>query len=177
MIYIKTYESFDDDSDTMARYQLFNNDTTMSFYFNNEHITDPDGIKDLIQKYNQYYIEGGSWTGGPPPTKFVEYFNEKYSNKGDATRKTWYPVVALLIETPDYGSIIIGFSIINKKFKLYNWQGLKNPDTNDRYNYKVLDELNSFIKREIDKKSLTVDGTIELLNLNVKNKIEWEWQE
>ena len=50
MKFIKTYESFDDDSDTMARYQLFNNDTTMSFYFNNEHITDPRFINHLIEK-------------------------------------------------------------------------------------------------------------------------------
>lgn len=90
------------------------------------------GEGDDIKVICSGFSNDGKYGTGPPPTKFVEYFNEKYSKKGDATRKTWYPVVALLIETPDYGSIIIGFSIINKKFKLYNWQGLKNPDTNGR---------------------------------------------
>lgn len=177
MIYIKTYENFDDDSDTMARYQLFNNDAVMSFYFNNEYITDPSGIKDLIEKYNQYYVEDGAWGGGPPPTRFVDYFNKNYSKKGDASRKTWYPVVTLSIETPDYGSIMIGFSVINKKYKLYNWQGLKNPDKSDKYNYKVLSELNDFIDKEIGKKSITIDEAVELLALNVKNKVDWEWHQ
>jgi len=41
----------------------------------------------------------------------------------------------------------------------------------------IIYKLNGFIKREIDKKSLIIDETIELLVLSVKNKIEWEWQE
>lgn len=78
MKYLKLFESFDD-SDTMARYQLFEAETTMAFDFNREFITDPDSIKDLIEKYNYFYENGKSWSGGPPPREFVEYFNKNYS--------------------------------------------------------------------------------------------------
>ena len=46
-----------DDAVTMARYQLFDATTTMSFYFNDESFTNVKDIKILIEKYNEFFIK------------------------------------------------------------------------------------------------------------------------
>jgi hypothetical protein len=173
MKYIKLFESFDD-SDTMARYQLFEADTTMAFDFNREYITDEESIKDLIEKYNEFYVSGNSWSGGPPPRAFVEYFNKNHSKKGGASMKTWYPTIDLMIHTPDYGTLIVGFSIIDKSYKLFNWGSLTDSNNSSaNYDKAVLSEISSFVRNEISKMNL--DEVIEHLQLNIKNKIDWEW--
>lgn len=177
MRYLKSYKIFEsDDSDTMARYQLFEADTTMAFDFNREFITDVESIKDLIEKYNEFYVSGKSWGGGPPPRAFVEYFNKNYSKKGNASLSTFYPTLDLMIETPDYGTLIVGFSIINKSYKLFNWGSLTDSNNSSvSYDKNVLSEISKFVREEIMKMSL--DEVIESLNLNIKNKIDWEWKE
>ena len=174
MKYLKSYkifESFDDDADTMARYQLFGADTTMAFEFNREFITDEESIKDLIEKYNEFYVKEKSWSGGPPPRGFVEYFNKNYSKNGGASLSSWYPTIDLMIETPDYGILIVGFSIINKTKKLYNWGSLNKSDI--KYDQSVVREITNIVK-DMDK--MTLDEVIDTFQLNVKNKIEWEWK-
>lgn len=174
MRYIKLFESFDD-SDTMARYQLFESDTTMAFDFNREYITDEESIKDLIEKYNEFYVSGKSWSGGPPPKDFIEYFNKNHSKKGDASMKTFYPTLDLMIHTPDYGTLIVGFSIINKSYKLFNWGSLTDSNnSNVNYDKSVLSEISRFVREDISK--MTLDEVIDTFQLNVKNKIDWEWK-
>ena len=174
MRYIKLFESFDD-SDTMARYQLFESDTTMAFDFNREYITDEESIKDLIEKYNEFYVSGKSWSGGPPPKDFIEYFNKNHSKKGDASMKTFYPTLDLMIHTPDYGTLIVGFSIINKSYKLFNWGSLTDSNNSDvNYDKSVLSEISRFVREDISK--MTLDEVIDTFQLNVKNKIDWKWK-
>ena len=174
MRYIKLFESFDD-SDTMARYQLFEADATMAFDFNREYITDEESIKDLIEKYNEFYVSGKSWSGGPPPKDFIEYFNKNHSKKGGASLKTFYPTIDLMIETPDYGTLIVGFSIINKSYKLFNWGSLTDSNnSNVNYDKSVLSEISRFVREDISK--MTLDEVIDTFQLNIKNKIEWEWK-
>ena len=177
MRYLKSYKIFEsDDADTMARYQLFEADTTMAFDFNREFITDVESIKDLIEKYNEFYVSGKSWGGGPPPRAFVEYFNKNYSKKGNASLSTFYPTIDLMIETPDYGTLIVGLSIINKSYKLFNWGSLTDSNNSSvSYDKNVLSEISKFVREEIMKMSL--DEVIESLNLNIKNKIDWKWKE
>jgi hypothetical protein len=182
--YLRKYnllnESFDDDADTMARYQLFGADTTMAFDFNREYITDVESIKDLIEKYNQFYVSGNSWSGGPPPKDFIEYFNKNYSKKGDASMKTWYPTIDLMIETLNYGTLILGFSIIDKSYKLINWGSLEAvgeyAGKDVAYDKRVLSEISKYINKELIDK-LKLDEVVEILNLKIKNKVEWEWKE
>ena len=170
MRYIKLFESFDD-SDTMARYQLFEADATMAFDFNREYITDEESIKDLIEKYNEFYVSGKSWSGGPPPKDFIEYFNKNHSKKGNASMKTFYPTLDLMIHTPNYGTLIVGFSIINKSYKLFNWGSLTDSNNSSaNYDKAVLSEISSFVRNEISKMNL--DEVIEHLQLNIKNKID-----
>ena len=160
-----------DDADTMARYQIFEAVATMAFDFNREFITDESSIKDLIEKYNEFYVKEKSWGGGPPPRGFVEYFNKNYSKKGNASLSSWYPTLDLMIETPDYGTLIVGFSIINKTKKLYNWSSLKESDI--KYDQSVVREIANIVK---DMNKMTLDEVIDTFQLNVKNKIEWEWK-
>ena len=174
MRYLKLFESFDD-ADTMARYQLFESDTTMAFDFNREYITDEESIKDLIEKYNEFYVSGKSWSGGPPPKDFIEYFNKNHSKKGDASMKTFYPTLDLMIHTPDYGTLIVGFSIINKSYKLFNWGSLTDSNnSNVNYDKSVLSEISRFVREDISK--MTLDEVIDTFQLNVKNKIDWKWK-
>ena len=174
MRYLKLFESFDD-SDTMARYQLFEADTTMAFDFNREYITDEESIKDLIEKYNEFYVSGKSWSGGPPPRAFVEYFNKNHSKKGNASLSSWYPTLDLMIHTPNYGTLIIGFSIIDKSYKLFNWGSLTDSNNSSAdYDKSVLSEISRFVREDISK--MTLDEVIDTFQLNVKNKIEWEWK-
>jgi hypothetical protein len=182
MRYLKSYkifESLDDDADTMARYQLFGSDTTMAFDFNREFITDVESIKDLIQKYNQFYVSSKSWSGGPPPREFVDYFNKNYSAKGTASLSSWYPTIDLMIETLDYGTLILGFSIIDKSYKLINWGSLgavgQYSGKDEVYDKKVLSEISKYINKELINK-LKIDEVIDILNLNIKNPVDWEWK-
>jgi hypothetical protein len=171
MKYLKLFESFDD-SDTMAKFQIMDSDTQMAFDFNKEYITDPEHIKDLIEKYNHFYLEEESWGGGPPPKGFVDYFNQKYSKTKPATQKTFYPTIDLIIQTGDYGKLIIGFSIRDKSFKLYNWGSLGVEDPTE-YDDNVLTNIDKFVKDKLNK--MTLDEVVSYLNLNIKNKIDWNW--
>jgi hypothetical protein len=183
MRYLKTYkifESFDDDADTMARYQLFGADTIMAFGFNREHITDVESIKDLIEKYNEFYVTGKSWSGGPPPRAFVEYFNKNYSEKGNASLSSWYPTIDLMIETLNYGTLILGFSIIDKSYKLINWGSLEATGQyagkDVSYDKRVLSEISKYINKELIDK-LNMYEVIDILNLKITNKFDWDWKE
>ena len=162
-------ESVSDDSDTMARYQLFGSDAEMAFNFGDKYITNPDEINEILKVYKETY---NGWGGGPESIEFIDYFNNKYNTK--LSRKTWYPMICLIINTIDYGDIIIGYGIRDKKGKSINWEKLKDEKgSTDEYDKSVLSEIHK-IAWDIYK-SKTIDDTIRLLNLNVKNKIDWDW--
>jgi hypothetical protein len=173
MKYLKIYKLFEsDDSETMARFQLFGADATMAFDFNGEYFTDKEEILDLIKKYNYYYNKESTWSGGPSPSGFIDDFNTFYSKKRTASKKTFYPTVDLMIETPDYGTLILGFSVRDKSYKLINWGSLKPAGSTDpKYDENVLSEITKYVKAEINK--LKLDEVIDLLQLNVKNKVDW----
>ena len=161
-----------DDSDVMARYQLFDTDATISFNFDKKDITDPESIKDLIRVYKKTY---NGWGGGPENQDFIDYFNMNYDS--NATRKAWYPTINLSIHTVNYGDMIIGFGLKDKKQKLMNWGSLStNTSGEELYNNKVVSEISKYVRDEITNKQLTIDETIELLNLNVNHKIDWDWE-
>jgi len=162
-------ESVSDDSDTMARYQLFGSDAKMAFNFGDKYITNPDEINEILKVYKETY---SGWGGGPESSEFIDYFNNKYNTK--LSRKAWYPTISLIINTVNYGDLIIGYGIKDKKAKLVNWEKLKDEkEFSDEYDRKVLSEIHK-IAWDIYK-SKTIDDTISLLNLNVSNKIDWDW--
>lgn len=182
MKHLKTYKIFEsddynDDSETMARYQLFEADCEMAFEFDKGLTTDIDEIKMFIEKYNETVVKSNQWTGGPVNIQFVDFWNEYY--KGDrrpSTTKSFKPTVCLLIKTDDYGTLQIGYSPITKKSVLINWGGVKFEDPAE-YDERVMSEILKYAKNEIFNNKLTIDETIEHLQLNVKNKIDWEWKE
>lgn len=183
MKHLKTYEelSISDESDQIAHDELFGVKATLAFDFNREFIDDVDAIKDLIEKYNHFYIKEKSWSGGPPPRSFVEYFNKTYSKKGNASLSTWYPTIDLIIETKNYGNLILGFSIIDKSYKLFNWGGLAIPDVfttgnrEESFNKNVLSEIGKYVREQLNK--MTLEEVIDELNLDVKNYFEWNWKQ
>lgn len=166
-----------DDADTMARYQLFEANCEMAFEFDKGLTTDINEIKMFIEKYNETVVKSGQWMGGPVNREFVNFWNEYYkADRRPATTKAWKPTVCLLIMTHDYGTLQIGYSMISKKPVSINWGGIKFEDPTE-YDEKVMDEILKYARTEIDDKDLTIDETIEHLQLNVKNKVDWEWQE
>ena len=174
MKYLKLFESFDDSS-TMARFSLFGADTQMAFEFNNETVTDPDKIKVLIDKYNQTVIESDQWVGGPINREFVDFWNKFSAGKKEATQSSWKPTICLLIDTEDYGTLIIGYSPISKRSCKLDWSLMAKPTTNsDR---SVIDGIIHFAKEKIDRADLDINQTIDLLRLNVDNRVDWQWKE
>lgn len=179
MRYLKTYKLFEskDDEDTMARFQLFEADCEMAFEFDKGLTTDLEEIKMFINKYNQTVNSSGQWSGGPVNKEFVDFWNEYY--KGDrrpATTNAWKPTVSLLIQTPDYGTLVIGYSPITKLPSMINWGGVK-FDNATSYDKMVMNEILKYAKEEIYKKDLTIYQAIDFLQLKVKNKVDWEWQD
>lgn len=163
-----------DDAVTMARYQLFDASTTMSFYFNDESFTDVKDIKILIDKYNEFYIKENSWAGGPPPNEFIKFFNDNFSTS-ESNRNTFYPTINLELNTLDMGKIIIGFSLIDKKCKLFNWSQLgKLPNCDNEYSERVRSEIGKYFRQEIQK--LNIYEVIKLLNLEIINPFDWVWR-
>lgn len=163
-----------DDAVTMARYQLFDATTTMSFYFNDESFTNVKDIKILIEKYNEFFIKEKSWTGGPPPNGFIKFFNDNFSTS-ESNRKTFYPTINLELNTLDMGKLIIGFSLIDKKCKLFDWSQLeKLPNCDDKYSQRVVSEIGKYFRQEIQP--LDIYGVIRILNLEIINPFDWEWQ-
>ena len=84
-----------------------------------------------------------------------------------------------MIETLDYGTLIIGFSIIDKSYKLINWGSLGSvgeySGKDQVYDARVLSEIKNYVGKELIGK-LKLDEVIEILNLKIKNKVDWEWQ-
>jgi len=177
MNHLKLFESFDD-SDTMARNQLFQGDCEMAFEFNKDLTTDVEEIKMFIEKYNQTVNSSGQWGGGPVNREFVNFWNKYYKgDKTPATTKAWKPTINLLIKTIDYGTLIIGYSPITKKPVMFNWAEIEfEQPFQSNYDQKVMNEILKYGKEEIYKKGLTIDETISHLRLNVKNKIDWDWK-
>ena len=186
MRYLRTYEELfinynDDESEQTAHDELFGVKANLAFDFNREFIHDVSSIKDLIEKYNHFYIKEKSWSGGPPPRSFVEYFNKTHSKKGNASLSTLYPTIDLIIESKNYGKLILGFSIIDKSYKLFNWGGLAIPDaftTGNReedFNKNVLSEIGKYVREHLNK--MTLEDVIDELNLDVTNYFEWEWKQ
>jgi len=177
MRHLKTYKLFEsNDEDTMARFQLFEAECEMAFEFDKGLTTDVEEIKMFINKYNQTVNSSGQWSGGPVNQEFINFWNEYY--KGDrrpASRKSLKPTVSLLIQTSGYGTLMIGYSPITKKPVMINWGGIK-FDEPTAYDERVMSEILKYAKEEIYKKGLNIDETIDFLQLNVKNKIDWEWQ-
>jgi hypothetical protein len=175
MKYLKNFKTesigYDDDADTMARYQLFGVDTMMTFYFAGKSIENSKDIKILIEKYNKYYIEEISWIGGPVPARFVEFVNDFYF---PCSRKESYPTINLELETMDMGKFIIGFSIIDKTCKLVNWGLLTNLlHCDPKYSERVRSEIGKYFRKEIQPR--TIHEVINLLNLKIINPVDWQW--
>lgn len=183
MRYLKTYKLFEsidhNESDQIAHDELFDKRATLAFDFNREYINDVNSIKDLIEKYNHFYVKQNSWFGGPPPIGFINHFNQNYSKKGNASLDTMYPTIDLIIETKNYGKLILGFSIIDKSYKLFNWSNLVYTGTIEtrdvRFNRSVLSEIGKYVREHLNK--MTLEEVIDELNLDVTNYFEWEWKE
>lgn len=173
MKWLKLFENFDD-VETMVRHQLFGVDAQIAFEFCDQRITDPNEIKHLIDMYNQTVIESDQWSGGPVNNEFIEYWNNS-GKKKKASRNNWKPCIELIIQTDDYGKMIIGFSIINKKVSKINWSQLS--DDVKGYDRKVVDGIYRFVKNKIDEPDLNINQAIDLLKLNVTNWVDWQWRE
>jgi hypothetical protein len=162
-------------SDQIADSLLFNAETTMVFEFNREIITDVESIKDLIEKYNKFYVEDKSWSGGPPPRRFVEYFNQNYSQKKNASLSSWYPTINLVIDIKDYGELILGFSILSKKYTLVSNNSIKLPPNASEFETEVFDELRK-LSRKWKFGELNIEEVIDHYDLDVVNYFTWEWK-
>lgn len=170
-----------DDSTTMARHQLFNSDTMMAFNFNGQLISNEEDIKMLISKYNEMCNRSDEWVGGPVNKEFSEYFKKYIMSKLKSEKiffqhNPWKPSISLIIETPDYGKIGIGFSVKTKKCVSLDAKDLKKIVIN-RYDESVMNRIITYTRTNIYNPELSIDETINLLRLNVLNKIEWDWIE
>jgi hypothetical protein len=170
MKFLKSYKIFEsnDDADTMAKYQIFGAKTKLAFNFNREFIYDPDDIWNLIEAYRHIYQTKGGWPGGPPPVEFIELWNRSYAKREKATRKSWYPTIDLHIQTPDYGLVIIYFSVLTTKFQGWNWSHMM--ESRDRYDERVREEFGKIITLDISK--LNIDEVIERYQLDIENEIK-----
>jgi hypothetical protein len=178
MKYLKKYNLFEsvNMADQIADSLLFNSETTMAFNFNREIITDVESTKDLIEKYNDFYISEGSWFGGPQPRKFVEYFNEKYSTKKNAGPSSWYPTIDLIINLKNYGEIRFGFSLIDKKYKSVSLDTIKLPPNAGEFETEVFNELKK-LSRKWRFGELDIEEMMDYLYLDVVNYFTWEWED
>lgn len=163
----KISESVDDDYDMMARYQLFGSKAKISFNFNTTNIYDNDEIKRLIKKYKE--LSKDQWVGGPPSREWVDYWNS-YIATVPATLKCWKPTLNLKIETINYGSLIVMYSVLSGISSGVDTGLIECPinNTDIEYNRKVYKEIKRFVMDEIYGK-LTINDTIDFLNLKVDN--------
>lgn len=194
MKYIKTFETYED-TDTMARYQLYGAYCFISFNYRDLLIKDKDEILELIKVYNKLSKEDGEWVGGPVSKKFDKYFIDKYKPiLGDIlnflNNNPWKPQLGLTIDT-DYGFNQIGFSFKNSEMvsiysspfdRKYKDEFLKNDiitlkekDFNsgsDKYESHVLSEMNKILN-SFWKKS--INDLLSELNLNID--FDWKWND
>jgi hypothetical protein len=85
-----------------------------------------------------------------------------------------------MIETLNYGTLILGFSIIDKSYKLINWGSLEATGQyagkDVSYDKRVLSEISKYINKELIDK-LNMYEVIDILNLKITNKVDWDWKE
>ena len=205
MKYLKNYKIFelnnfdadfdDDDSDVMARYQIFSGECFISFYFRDILIKNKEEISNLISIYNKLSKKDNEWSGGPVSRSFDDYFIKKYKPiLGDVINfklnNPWKPQIGLTFKT-EYGFLQSGFSLKNKKMsslysgffdishepvfekQIINLKELKTTQSRyDTYDGKVKSEMFRLLKKywKSDLYDLIFD-----MNLNVN--FDWSWED
>lgn len=184
MNYLISYKIFEnrdddpDDKDALARFELFESKATMGFYFADTVIVDKDRVYRCIEEYNRTYIKNGEWGGGPVNSEFKKFFTEEMRHK--VSQNPWYPMIVLIIDIKSLGIVRLGFNIRTKKCCMAaGWESRhelghkRDDDRSDMIKY-----LNRTIYwRNITGENKSLDDTIDLFDLDVQNKIEWEWKE
>jgi hypothetical protein len=192
MIHIKEFKLFEsnDDTDTMAMYQLHGGDSFISFNFRDLLIKDKEEIINLIEIYKDMSEKDGEWIGGPVSRIFDEYFIEKYRKiLGDIinfkVNNPWKPSLGLTFYT-DYGFLNCGFSFREKKMiSLYsntfdleyknefdkhivNLKSCKTTNLSkvDTYSKYVIHEMHRILNHYYKNKS-TLSDLIEDLSLDI----------
>jgi hypothetical protein len=176
MKYLKLFEDIDkyDDSDSMARFALFDADAEMSFEYNRKIVSNITDISELILKYNETYISEKEWFGGPTNRVFDKYFQSKFNTSVDGRINK--PIIVIKIKVhDDLGNIRLGFSLRSKKCVLIDRDINIHPGSNSEETLSIKKKIMS-MSREIFNKNEKMDDVIEDLQLNIKNKIEWEWK-
>lgn len=157
MKYIKEYLSHNDDFE--ERIQIVGSDAIMCFVFDKKKIYDHKEILENISIYNKTFIESKEWSGGPVNNEFIKYFSEKYNEK--IRSHPFKPCVSLDIQTED-GIVSMQFSMKKNIYGL-NWEKLRN------------EKLRKWVYDNFMVKNLTLDQTIRKLNLNVIDRVDWNW--
>lgn len=175
MKYLKSYKLFefqifsDDDSESLARFKVFESNAQLGFSFGKKLITDKSEINDLIKEYNRTYNKNNEWSGGPVNTEFIEYFREKY---GIGDRKDWKPTISLIIDIKDFSKFSIGYSIITKLPVVSgSWAYETGEDVPDQDDLKAEDVFWFYSNK------VSLGETIDALSLDVTNMIDWTWVE
>lgn len=159
-LYSGSHNDKDNFTSDIGREIIWGSKAKVCFYFQNEYICDSKEIYELIEKYKYFYNKENCWSGGPPPKGFIEYF-KKYNNNVD----NFHPSIALKIETT-CGLFIIGFSLKTKKRNI------------ESYKYASKEEgwALAIYMDDLSKSELKYDEFIDVTNLEVENKIDWDWK-
>lgn len=168
----------EDDSDVMARYQIFEADATYAFHFCETTVTNMTDIKKLIKIYNETYIKNKDWDGGPVNKEFLNFYIDRYPYIRYRAHNPFRPNIILRISTPDYGTLFLGFSIKNKTCCYRNWGSIKPTKFSSvkNYDYRVVNEIENIAKKIMDN-NMHIDDVIESYQLRIGEKLEWQWNE
>lgn len=196
MKHIKTFETYED-TDTMARYQLYGADCFVSFSYRDLLIKDKNEILELIKVYNKLSKEDDEWVGGPVSKQFDKYFIDKYKPiLGDILNfknsKGYKPQLGLTIDT-DYGFYQVGFSLktrkmssiylstFDKKHKdefskdIVNIKSMRVVSAADKYDTHVLSEMKKILNKFFINDGKSIDDLLSELNLNID--FDWKWND
>ena len=162
MKHLKVFESFEEDD--LGLIDLYGSECTISISIGTKYNCDnQELIPQMIEDYKEMYIRNEEWVGGPCNWEWLEkYYKEFNTTLGTVKLYAWKPVVVLNIKTDKFGTIKIGFSIYSKKAASFDWSKMK---VEDEYYQKSLDNLHTYVSKEIYAKKMTFDEVINFLDL------------
>ena len=163
----------DDNSDFEfeAKFELFGAECEIAFSFAKVEYTDPKEIIKLINKYNQTYKKNNEWGGGPVNSEFIKYFEDRTGKR--INKSEWKPKIVLIINT-EFGRLKLGYSLNDKKADSIDWSNF--IDVESEHGQIVQRSMTTYVDDKIYKKDLTLEETINILKLKVKNYIDWTWK-
>lgn len=163
MIYLKIFEEFEDSEDDLGLIDLYGSECSISISIGTiKSCLDINLIPKMIEDYKEMYVRNGEWGGGPCNKEWLYKYCKEFNTTVSNAIHGWKPTVLLNVKTDNFGTIIVGFSIYDKRAVSFDSSDMI---ISNEYYAKSRVNLYKFIKEKIYSNHIKFDDVIDMLDL------------